>query len=91
MPFGAVAFPGWPVRAWFDELGFGEDGRQRFSQGDLQCLTFDLEEERKRFQALRFAQAGPDVLRIGLVSLVRMVHAVDAAHFREVVPWNCAC
>jgi len=49
VPFAGVRLGGLPLRQWFDELGFGEDERQCFTEGDFKYLTFDLPAERSRF------------------------------------------
>jgi len=49
VPLDAGIFRSLPVREWFDELGFGEDERQCFSEGDFRYLMFNLETERSRF------------------------------------------
>ncbi len=49
VPFAGVRLGGLPLRQWFDELGFGKDERQCFTEGDFKYLTFDLPAERSRF------------------------------------------
>lgn len=49
VPLDADIFRSLPVREWFDELGFGDDERECFSEGDFRYLVFNLEVDRSRF------------------------------------------